>query len=129
MSTHGSSVHLGDLAVLDAAMVATMHRLEMVADLYPAFLAGLPGQLSALRTAFVAGDHANVRQYAHRIRGSAAQLGAAVLAAALQDIEHAVAGAEGGPIALPLSDLAIDRIVEATIVAMNRELELARGPA
>lgn len=129
MSTHKPSIHPGDREVLDATMVATMHRLDMVSDLYPAFLAGLPEQLAALRTAVVAGDRVKIRLHAHRIRGSAAQLGAAALAAALQDIEHAVAGAEGGPISLPLPDAAIDTIVEATVLAMTRELDVAHGPS
>ena len=129
MSTGKPSIDPGDPDVLDATMVATMHRLEMVAHLYPTFLAGLPEQLAALRTALVADDRARIRQHAHRIRGSAAQLGAAALAAVLADIEHAVAGAEDGPIALPLSDAAIDRIVEVTILAMSRELDVALGPS
>ncbi len=49
----------------------------------------------------------------------------AELAADLQDIENAVTGVEGVSLSLPIADAAVDTIVQATIAAMTREIDVA----
>lgn len=110
-------------AVLDAGCVATMHQLKLVGRLYPAFIADLPEKLAALRAAVAAADRPTVRQRTHRLRGSAAQLGAAALASALNEIEEAAI--VGSDELLQAAGSGLDDLVQATIAALLREVERA----
>ena len=110
-------------AVLDAGCVATMHQLKLVGRLYPAFIADLPANLAALRAAVAAADSPAVQQLTHRLRGSAAQLGAAGLARALHEIEEA-ATVESGAI-VEAANAGLDDLVRATITALLGELDRA----
>lgn len=107
--------------VLDPACVATMHRLNLVERLYPAFTAELPERLAALRAAVAAADRSGVRQLTHRLRGSAAQLGATALARALYVIEEAALD-ESSEV-LEAASLGLDDLVRTTISALLNEVE------
>lgn len=107
--------------LLDEATVATIRRLGLIDQLFPAFIAVLPVQVRTLRAAVASGDRAAIRRHAHRLRGSSAQMGAAALAQVLHDIEGAATGAEDG--VLSSLDAALDDLVLATTTAMMRELE------
>lgn len=110
-------------AVLDAGCVATMHQLKLVGRLYPAFIADLPDKLAALRAAVAAADRPAIRHLTHRLRGSAAQLGATGLASALNEIEEtAIVGSDA---VLETAGSGLDDLVQATITALLREVERA----
>ena len=49
----------------------------------------LPGEIEALRTAFMAGDLGTVQSSAHRLKSSSGQLGAVRLATMLAELEAA----------------------------------------
>jgi HPt (histidine-containing phosphotransfer) domain-containing protein len=110
-------------AVLDAGCVATMHQLKLVGRLYPAFIADLPEKLAALRAAVAAVDRPAIRQLTHRLRGSAAQLGATGLARALNEIEEAAIVGSGEVV--EAAGAGLDDLVRATIAALLREVERA----
>lgn len=113
--------HVAAAPILDEHMVLTLRRLNLTASLYPAFIAALPGQVEALRAAIAAEDRPRIRQLAHRLRGSAAQMGAAALAQALQLIEAAAKGPEARPVAPPGADF--DALVATTTAALRAELD------
>ena len=105
--------------LLDDQCVTTMRRLKLLDRLYPAFIADLPQRLAALRAAITAVDRPEIRQIAHRLRGSAAQLGAAALARALREIEEAAIDEASG---LELADAGLEELARATVAALQREL-------
>lgn len=111
-------------AILDEDIVGTLRQFKLVAALYTSFVAVLPEQVAALRSAITAGDRAKIRQLAHRLRGSAAQMGAAALAQALQVIEGAAKGLGARPVAMPGEDFS--RLIADTIAALRAELEASR---
>lgn len=100
-----------------------MHQLKLVGRLYPAFIADLPEKLAALRAAVAAVDRPAIRQLTHRLRGSAAQLGATGLACALNEIEEAAIVGSGELV--EAASAGLDDLVRTTIAALLREVERA----
>lgn len=107
-------------AILDAECVATMHRFDLVRRLYPAFIAELSARLAELRAAVATLDRPVVRRVTHRLRGGAAQIGAAGLSQALSTIEEAAS--QEGVEALENAMSGLDDLVQATITALLREV-------
>lgn len=110
-----------DVDLLDLNAVAAMRRLGLLEHLYPAFFTFLRAEVTKLEAAIAQEDRTAIRNLAHRIRGSSAQMGASLLAVLLSDIEGAVTGA--GALEIPHSDARLDAVVAATIAAMKRELK------
>ena len=113
------------LPIVDATIVATMHKLNLVDRLYPTLIAEIAEKVAALRVAIEAVDRAAIRQLTHRLRGGASQLGAVALARALHVIEEAAC--EGDDEALEAAIVGLDDLVDATVTALRRELERAPG--
>jgi len=108
--------------LLDAAIVASLRELKLLARLYPAFTRALPGHLAGVQAALAAADREALRQLAHMLRGSASQLGAAALAQAFRALEDASADAHDDahddPVPTPAE---LEALVLATTAAMTRE--------
>ncbi len=109
--------------VVDATIVATMHKLDLVNRLYPALIAEIAEKVATLRVAIEAVDRATIRHIAHRLRGSSAQLGATALARALYAIEEAACDDSGET--LGSATVGLDDLVRATVAALLIELERA----
>jgi HPt (histidine-containing phosphotransfer) domain-containing protein len=78
---------------LDASVAAAIRALGMpgepdvFADIARIFLADVPAHLSSLSAAIAAGDIESVRKVAHRLRGSALEIGAVRMAPVCEAIE------------------------------------------
>lgn len=112
---------LAGQSLLDEKCVAVMRRLKLAERLYPAFIAELPEKLAALRSAMEIGDRPAIRLLAHRLRGGAAQLGAAAFARMLREIEEAAIRDEGAKAHMPW-DPGLEDLARATVIALQREL-------
>ena len=110
--------------LLDAATVAALRELKLLGRLYSAFLAALPGLLASLQAAVAAADRQALRLLAHRLRGSAGQLGATALSRAFGALEDAVSE-DGRP--WP-SCAELDALAQATTAAMAREAQRDANP-
>jgi HPt (histidine-containing phosphotransfer) domain-containing protein len=114
-----------EVPVLDVSVMAAIRALgdpgepDVLAEVAHLFLVDVPIHLTALRAGIAAADPESVRQTAHRLRGSALEMGAlrmAPMCAAIEQaaragsIEHATAQAD-----------ALDR----EFAAARRELEQA----
>ena len=91
----GSAGSSPELSVLDVSVMATIRSLgapgepDVFAEVARLFLADVPIQLSALRAAIAADSAESVKQIAHRLRGSALEMGALRMAPLCAAIEHA----------------------------------------
>lgn len=111
--------------VLDRATVEWMHQLGLVERLYPAFVEGVSEQLAAVRSALAVGEQAAALRLVHRLRGSAAQLGASALARVLAELEEALAQGAGGHELF--AGAALCEVVAETSAALRAEVEAARA--
>jgi HPt (histidine-containing phosphotransfer) domain-containing protein len=95
-----ASAHGADAAAaraLDAALARLEESVgdpEFVAEVIGDFLAGLPGQLDALRSAQSAADAEQVHRIAHTLKSNASTFGAEELALACRALEGAAAGGQ-----------------------------------
>ncbi len=93
---------------------------DVVEELVGLFLAGSPATIQALHTAVAKGDAQGVREAAHRLKGSAASLGAGPLAALSATLESdARAGSiAAAPQLLPALEAEYARV--ATVLALEQ---------
>ncbi|CAD5379940.1 Response regulator [Pseudomonas sp. OF001] len=85
--------------LLDDAMLDTLHE-ALGTDLHTVvsfFCTNLPGHIARLQSALAKSDHDEVRKEAHRLKGSAGNLGALALAALACDIEQYAATRQAVP--------------------------------
>ena len=81
--------------MLDVAVMAAIRALgdpgepDVYTEVAHLFLVDVPIHLSALRAAIAAADRESVRQIAHRLRGSALEMGALRMAPVCATIEQA----------------------------------------
>ena len=97
-----ASAHDSDAAAaqpLEAALARLEQSVgdpEFVGELIGDFLAGLPGQLAALRAAHAVADSEQVHRIAHTLKSNAGTFGADDLALACRALEQAAADGEAG---------------------------------
>jgi HPt (histidine-containing phosphotransfer) domain-containing protein len=88
-SSHDTDAAAPPLDAALALLEETVGDREFVAELIGDFLAALPAQLAALRTAQSAGDAVELRRIAHTLKSNAATFGAQGLAVACRELESA----------------------------------------
>jgi HPt (histidine-containing phosphotransfer) domain-containing protein len=87
-----------ELPVLDLSVMAAIRALgdpgepDVYAEVAHLFLVDVPIHLSALRAGIAAAENESVQQIAHRLRGSALEMGALRMARACAAIEQAARG-------------------------------------
>ncbi len=95
---------------------------EMVDDLVRQFKERLPAKIAAMRAATVAGDHEQIIELAHALRGSASTLGATRVATVADSLERGPADRDQWS-----SDIdALERLVEPTFAELERAAEQNR---
>lgn len=93
-SSHDTDAAAPQLDAALALLEETVGDREFVAELIGDFLAALPEQLAALRTAQSAGDAAELRRIAHTLKSNAATFGAQGLAVACRELESAASAGQ-----------------------------------
>lgn len=114
--------------VLDAEVVSQLRALagagspDLLERLQAAYARDTPDRLRALRTAVAAGDDDAVAFSVHTLKGSAANLGARRVVAALERIEgtRATGGAALEPLLAALERHAADAQAELALIAQER---------
>ena len=83
-----------ELPLLDEGVLAGLEEAlgSDLQTLIGFFCSNLPGQIAGLQSALAEGDHDEIRRQAHRLKGSAGNLGALALAALARDLEQRAAG-------------------------------------
>ena len=125
VGTLEASAHGPDAAAtqpIDAALArleASVGDPEFVAELIGDFLAGLPGQLAALRSA----DAEEMYRIAHTLKSNAATFGADALGVACRVLEAAAAdGAAGAHELIERVELEAARVTPALVSARDQRL-------
>jgi HPt (histidine-containing phosphotransfer) domain-containing protein len=95
-----------------------------LARLVSLYLDGQRDTLAALEAAFAAGDSAQARYLAHRLKGAAANVGACRLAALAADAERAAGAGESGGCAAEYAALC----AEAAAVSTRLAALVSAGP-
>jgi PAS domain S-box-containing protein len=105
--------------VLDDRVVAGLRHLgaDFLARLVPVFVLAAPDRLTAIRTAFDAGDSETLADAAHALRGSAGNLGGLRVAELCAQIEQDPGGARSS---LDQLEVELPRMLDAMLALVDR---------